>query len=135
MLHRNFKSYLWFQAPAILWAAAIFIESAIPGRKIPPLPHGFDKVVHVSLYFIFCWLAHRALKFQNVEWLSRISLFLAVVGTALYGFSDEYHQIFVPGRTADVYDLLADVLGASAYLLILAVAEKRKRGKKFNPTV
>ncbi len=130
MAHRNIKSYLWYQLPVVLWAAAIFIESAVPAREIPKFPHGFDKIVHATLFFIFCWLTHRALKFQNVEWLSRISLFLAPVGTAIYGFSDEYHQIFVPGRTPDVYDLFADIAGASIYLLIITVAARGRRKKQ-----
>jgi VanZ family protein len=28
-----------------------------------------------------------------------------------YAVLDEIHQAFVPGRTADVYDALADVIG------------------------
>jgi VanZ family protein len=30
----------------------------------------------------------------------------------VYGASDEFHQYFVPGRQADVFDLMADSLGA-----------------------
>lgn len=131
MAQRNIKSYLWYQLPAILWATAIFFESAIPARNIPRFPLGFDKIVHATLFFIFCWLAHRALKFQNIEWLSRFSLFFALVGTALYGFSDEYHQFFVPGRTPDGYDLLADITGAAIYLLIITFIAGRQR--KGNP--
>ncbi|MDH3980911.1 MAG: VanZ family protein, partial [Gammaproteobacteria bacterium] len=32
--------------------------------------------------------------------------------TALYGVLDEFHQSFVPGRNADVLDVLADASGA-----------------------
>jgi VanZ family protein len=130
MAHRNLKSYLWYQLPAVLWAAAIFIESTIPGKKIPHLPPGSDKIIHATLFFIFCWFAHRALKFQNIEWLSRISLFIALVGTAIYGFSDEYHQIFVPGRTPDVYDLIADITGASIYLMIIFFIDRKRRSRQ-----
>jgi VanZ family protein len=38
----------------------------------------------------------------------------AVVLAALYGVSDECHQLFVPGRQFDVRDMVADALGASA---------------------
>jgi VanZ family protein len=31
-----------------------------------------------------------------------------------YGISDELHQAFVPGRTADWQDVLADTVGAAA---------------------
>jgi VanZ family protein len=35
----------------------------------------------------------------------------------VYAISDELHQLFVPLRTADVRDALADVAGASIALL------------------
>ena len=40
------------------------------------------------------------------------SVLAAVVISTLYGVSDEYHQMFVPGRTFDALDILADALGA-----------------------
>ena len=38
---------------------------------------------------------------------------LAVLLATLYGVTDEAHQWFVPGRTAEVTDLVADALGAA----------------------
>ncbi len=42
---------------------------------------------------------------------------MAIIGSILiatfYGVTDEIHQFFVPGRTADVYDVLSDFIGAS----------------------
>ena len=37
-----------------------------------------------------------------------------------YGISDEFHQSFVPGRTPDVLDWLADTSGALLAALLLA---------------
>jgi VanZ family protein len=39
---------------------------------------------------------------------------LAVVITTAYGASDEYHQRFVTGRSAELADLYADGAGACA---------------------
>lgn len=39
--------------------------------------------------------------------------FVAILLATLYGVTDEFHQLFVPGRSADRYDVLADCLGAS----------------------
>ena len=36
----------------------------------------------------------------------------AIAITVAYGATDEVHQLFVPGRTGDVYDLMADAAGA-----------------------
>jgi VanZ family protein len=39
-------------------------------------------------------------------------LLTGIVLATLYGFSDEWHQSFVPARTADAADLLADFCGS-----------------------
>jgi VanZ family protein len=56
----------------------------------------------------------------------------AIALTTLWGYLDEVHQAFVPGRTADAWDLVADFLGSIAgtaiYLaLSLTIARKRSR--------
>ena len=38
---------------------------------------------------------------------------LSIVASTAYGISDEIHQYFVPCRTADVMDALADMVGSS----------------------
>ncbi len=43
---------------------------------------------------------------------ARSALLLAILASIGYGLSDEIHQAFVPTREADVWDVLADSLGA-----------------------
>ena len=40
-------------------------------------------------------------------------MLLTIVCATVYGISDEFHQWFVPGRTADVHDVMADAIGAT----------------------
>jgi VanZ family protein len=42
-----------------------------------------------------------------------------------FGASDEFHQAFVPGRTADVADWMADTLGAAIGALVATFALRR----------
>ena len=37
----------------------------------------------------------------------------------LYAISDEIHQYFVPGRSAEIRDVLIDVLGANIGILLI----------------
>jgi VanZ family protein len=95
-----------------LYAAAIFVESSI--SRLPELPSGFsDKDGHALLYAGLAVLIVRAL--CGGSW-RRVTLWTgaaAVALAALYGATDEFHQCFVPGRTADVLDWLADFIGAA----------------------
>ena len=72
-----------------------------------------DKGVHTTEFAALAFLlAHACLRTFDRPTRFRVALaggFLAV----LWGFLDEVHQAFVPGRSADVLDLVADSIGAS----------------------
>jgi VanZ family protein len=55
---------------------------------------------------------------------------IAVVLSALYAGSDEIHQLFVPGRTSRLEDVLIDTLAALAGVAVLFAAIKM--GAYFN---
>lgn len=49
-------------------------------------------------------------------------LFLTILASALYACTDEFHQLFVPGRTGQIFDVFVDTLGATfGCLLVLGV--------------
>jgi VanZ family protein len=107
--------------PPLAWAAIIFVESSIPGHAFPSMPVGTDKLVHIAIFFILGWLSHRAFTHQSSELVSKMSLYLTQVVTILFGFSDEFHQLFVPGRTADMYDMAADSVGGFLFIVVFLV--------------
>jgi VanZ family protein len=103
------KSRLWWFVVA--WAAVIFLLSSIPGASMPQLPAlRYDKVLHALVYSVLGGLFFLALRQASSLTTGRL-----VVATALfalgYGLTDELHQVFVPGRSADLYDALADGVG------------------------
>ena len=101
----------WF--PAVLWAVLIFLLSAQPliPEVGPRFPHK-DKIAHLVIYAALGWLVGRALRHGHRLALPN-AVVLAIFITALYGASDEWHQSFVPNRTAEIADWLVDVLGAA----------------------
>ena len=107
------KKILLYWAPVIAYAAGIYIFSGMPH---PPqvLPSGFpysDKIYHFIEYAVFSFLILRAL-YSSKDGI-KADLRLLAFGLALfYGLTDEFHQHFVPGRDASVFDLLVDGLGA-----------------------
>ncbi len=113
-LHSNRVLYLlWYWGPAVLFMAVIFVGSSIP--TLPEIPGGFsDKTAHGSEFAVLGVLLARAVAGPRWPSISLSCALAAVVLSALYGVSDEYHQLFVPGRQYDIHDMAADVLGASA---------------------
>jgi len=51
----------------------------------------------------------------------------AALGAALYGVTDEFHQAFTPGRSPDVFDVLADLVGGLLGGLACVAIVARKR--------
>jgi VanZ family protein len=82
-----------------------------------PLPRveGIDKVAHFGAYLVLglCLAYGNALG-------PRFPTFVPLLLGWLYGASDEFHQHFVPGRSVDFYDWVADALGITAGLLLFA---------------
>jgi VanZ family protein len=97
--------------------ALIFYQSSMTSA---PLPGGMnDKVAHASGYALLGILVARAFAGGFFRSLDTGAAASSVAITVLYAASDEWHQRFVPGRTADVADLAADAVGAFAAVAVL----------------
>ncbi|UCE66861.1 MAG: VanZ family protein [Candidatus Zixiibacteriota bacterium] len=97
--------------PAMLWAVMIFIVSSIPDLSTPSLGFKFtDKMAHFGEFFFLGLLVTHAFSKWNI---SPVKVFwISACVSGLYGVMDEFHQLFVPGRQTDGFDMLADILGA-----------------------
>ncbi len=98
--------------PMIACMAAIFVASGIP--EIGPLPADVsDKTAHLAAYGVLGVATMRAV--SGARWAgctSSAGVAAWAIATA-YGFTDEWHQMFVPGRTPSAGDLVADAAGAA----------------------
>lgn len=108
--------------PFLLWAAIVFTLTSIPNPAVPEVPGG-DKAAHAIMYGGFGAAAAYALQGVRRPWLAHL---LALVGIAALAALDEWHQLYIPGRNADVGDWIADVTGA-ALVLLFSVAALRRR--------
>lgn len=111
MLPRN--PFVRYWLPLILLCLAIFVQSSFPSPDQLPHWHNSDKLLHAIVYGILAALFFRAFYFQtNQRWRSVWIFLVSALVSGLYGLSDEWHQSFVPARSADWVDWLADMLGA-----------------------
>jgi VanZ family protein len=126
------REFVRYQLPVIIWACLIFIESSIPGERFPDVPvFNADKLVHLCIYFVFCFFSHRAFTHQQkFPLIVRHSLVFSVVLTLLYGISDECHQYFVPGRSSDVFDVMADLAGGILCVVVISMLMRRRMSLK-----
>lgn len=99
-----------------LYAGLIFLGSSMNIQIEEPtfffyLPF-MDKLIHFIEYGIFCTLLCWAISAHLKGNQLRKFILMAIILTSLYGITDEVHQLFVPTRTATVFDWFADTIGA-----------------------
>ena len=73
------------------------------------------KCAHVSEFFILGILVINLISKYNVKYSYLISFIVCV----LYASSDEFHQLFVPGRSGQVTDVFIDMIGVVLGLLLV----------------
>ncbi len=97
----------------IVWAGVLFALSSIPGRDIPTIEFSYsDKIVHCGIYGVLGALCFRALRLTTRLRVVPAILVVPLIVLA-YGISDEVHQMFVPQRSSEVLDVVADVVGGA----------------------
>jgi len=104
---------------------AIFIQSSLGQIKLPNL--GFvwqDKLLHFIVFGILAFLIARSFSMTKYPLLNRLYYFWGITISTFYGMSDEVHQYFVPGRSSNVSDLIADLLGSVTFIIVFYFWEK-----------
>lgn len=77
------------------------------------------KAAHVSEYAVLAALFYRALVNTILRGRALISAGIVLLVCSLYAITDEFHQSFVPSRTASARDVAIDSVGALLGLLII----------------
>jgi VanZ family protein len=109
------KGVLYF-LPAILWAILIYFLSTTSGDNLPKFNLlSIDKIGHLLFYaaltFWLLWAAKKNAVYNIV------SILLAVSVAGLYGVALEWRQAFLPHRSFDYADMLANFMGCMLGLL------------------
>jgi len=91
---------------------SLFIGGAQPqavGLFEPPM----DKVVHFFYYALITLCLGR---------LIGLRLILSILFALSIGIADEIHQLYLPGRSADISDLMADALGIALSAIVIKLS-------------
>jgi VanZ family protein len=102
------------------------LHATVSPHTFEVLHHLMRKAAHMTEYAVFCLLLYAAfLHAEDFEWRPRLAL-RSVVIAGIYSLTDEYHQTFVPGRTASIIDCGIDTAGATLATLIVYAWHRRK---------
>ncbi len=133
------RSLRWLRAASWLavaaWAGTIIYLSSLSGSDLEHMMtvQIWDKLAHFSAFAAGSALLTGALRVSTAWPPLRIAL-LAIFTLALFGATDEWHQLYTPGRSgADRYDWIADVLGATTAACATTVLLYARHSRKNRP--
>ncbi len=118
-----------FIEPLLRWLSHGYLSEDAIGR----IHFLIRKFAHLTEYAILAMLTWNALRLSLAGTSMRRLCALAVLISALYAASDEFHQSFTPSREATVRDVLIDTAGAIAGLILLAACRRLRRRSAGHP--
>jgi VanZ family protein len=85
-------------------------------RWVGHIPYG-DKIMHAVLYGIMALLLNYGLKFRTYKSLG-FNMQLGAIIVLTFAVLEEVSQYWIPSRTCDVGDLIADLVGVVLFSLV-----------------
>ena len=95
-------------------------------KRINPV---IRKIAHFSIYMILAIFTYMFIEELNIKSKSekeclRKKILYTCIFCIIYAIFDEIHQIYVPGRTGKVIDVVIDTLGAFMGIAIILLNDK-----------
>ena len=112
--------------PLLAWATLLLVATSWPNPSVPDVQGG-DKAVHATLYAVLAFLAARAVLWPEAArpLPTAATLALLVAAVSAFGWVDEWHQQFIPGRSRSVADWQADTAGAAIGVVAATLLRRR----------
>lgn len=91
------------------------------------------KAAHIFLYLVLGALLYHVVRQYSLP--LRRAVLLSIAIACLYAVSDEIHQLYIPGRSGEVRDVLIDTAASGVGVGAYALVDKRRVGKKLQKDV
>lgn len=128
------KRKIWLvYIPLTFYWLILFTATSLPAYDLPKLGIS-DKINHLLAYFLLAILLNLTLMYQRKSrFLFEKAALVTIIICLLYGALDEIHQMFIPGRFAEILDWVADASGAIlGVFLVYFLKNKLNYNLEFN---
>lgn len=107
--------------PLVFYWILLFTLTSLPSQSVPSVGVN-DKVEHLLAYFGLSFLMYLTLLFQKKSiTLKKNALLFTLLFVLGYGILDEVHQLLIPGRSCELLDFMADMLGGIIGIIIVKI--------------
>ena len=110
---------------AATWMIFIFLLSHQHSLPTPALFPGQDKLFH-GIFFGILGSFYLGSMPRNHAGYTFMQAGIATMLVGFYGITDEIHQYFVPGRTTELLDIIADTMGGLVVTMTIMRFSRRK---------
>lgn len=110
---------------ACVWIATIYYLSSLSGLDLGIDFAAKDKLSHMVAYGLLGLFVLGTMRLSTMGYSYNQVALATLIATA-YGITDEWHQSYVPGRTSDPMDLVADCIGALLVTLAARALMRRR---------
>ena len=122
------KKILFFTPAALYYAFIFYLSSRSLDIKIDIL--FFDKVIHLVEFALLGILLSFGY-FMSLKSSLMIKAVLTICSGFVLGGLDEFHQYFIPRRSIEFFDVIADAIGILIGLLLYYYFSRSVKGKIF----
>ncbi len=122
------KKILFFTPAALYYAFIFYLSSRSRDIKIDIL--FFDKVIHIVEFTLLGLLLSFGY-FMSLKSPLMVKAVLTICSGILLGGLDEFHQYFIPRRSVEFFDVIADATGILIGLFLYHYFSRTVKGKIF----
>ncbi len=122
------KKILFFAPAALYYAFIFYLSSRSHDIKIDIL--FFDKVIHIVEFALLGLLLSFGY-FMSLKSPLMVKGVLTICSGILLGGLDEFHQYFIPRRSVEFFDVIANAIGILIGLLLYYYFSRSVKGKTF----
>lgn len=115
---------MYVYLPLIFYWLLLFTFTTLPSQSVPSVGVN-DKIEHLLAYLVLSFLLYLALLFQKKSiLLKKYALLFTFLIVFFYGVLDEVHQLLIPGRSCELLDFTADIVGGILGIILVKIAMK-----------
>jgi VanZ family protein len=124
MLKRFNKEKIFY----ILMTTIITLEIFLVSNVITPIGgkmvFNISILYHLGIFFAFTFFLSLSLNKKKIDNKTIAAIILISLA---YATSDEFHQLFVPGRFASLKDVITDLIGSLLAVMTVKILERLKK--------
>lgn len=119
---------------AFVYAVVVIAISSLPSSRLPNLGgHGIDKLLHFLQYAVLGYLVARGWGPGRTVGNRPTGSWLPAAILVLFAAVDEFHQHWIPGRSVEFWDWVADAAGVVVSYALAVRINRRIRDLRSDP--